>query len=238
VSSSTIVSSIGDAVGATTNTRRDLDACFGIGGVYDFRFLAPHEHLRAEYIGVRDAFFDTQRAIPLIQDRGDRAAAIERLRQLKADLGRFELLEWDRDVGHNLVVNQGLNNLLDNQLSASSYTAAWYMGLIDSSGWSEIAAGDTAASHSGWTESTAYSQSNRPTTAWSAASSQSKSLSSALTFSINATATIKGGFLISNATKGGTSGTLFSARLFTGGDKSVANGDTLSVSYTASATSS
>lgn len=229
---------LGDSMGAGLARNTAMAASLGIGGVYDFRFLAPPEHLRNEYIDLRDTVFASEAGIPLIRDRGDRLEAIENLRKLKEELGRIELIEWDRDVGHNLVVDVGLNDLLDKYLAGATYTAAWYMGLISSSGWSAIAAGDTMASHAGWTETSAYSQASRPTTAWSAASGKSKSLSSALTFSINAAVTVKGGFLANNATKGGTTGILFSAKLFTGGDKAVDNGDTLSVSYTATGSSS
>ena len=51
---------------------------------------------------------------------------------------------------------------------------------------------------------------------------------------MNASTTIKGCFLVSNSTKGGTTGTLYSAGLFTGGDQPVVSGNTLTVSYTAS----
>jgi hypothetical protein len=51
---------------------------------------------------------------------------------------------------------------------------------------------------------------------------------------MNATATIAGAFLCTVAS--GTSGVLFSAGDFTGGDKSVASGDTLNVTYTFSLT--
>ncbi|MFL5900883.1 MAG: hypothetical protein ACJ75S_06755 [Solirubrobacterales bacterium] len=138
------------------------------------------------------------------------------------------------DTIENLVTTAGKNDALDKYLAGSAYTAAWYLGLIDSTSYSAVAVGDTSASHSGWTENTGYTQGARPTTAWSAASAGSKALSSALTFSINANATVKGCFLISNSTKGGTTGILYSAGLFTGGDKVVQNGDTLNVSYTAS----
>jgi hypothetical protein len=134
----------------------------------------------------------------------------------------------------NLVTTVGKNDALDKYLAGSAYTAAWYLGLIDSGSYSAVAAADTSASHGGWTESTAYSQGARPTAAWSAASAGAKALSSAASFSINAGATIKGCFLISNSTKGGTTGILYSAGLFSGGDKVVQNGDTLNVSYTAS----
>lgn len=143
-------------------------------------------------------------------------------------------LKWADDI-HNLVTTGGKNDLLDKYLAGSAYTAAWFMGLISSTGYTTgPAAGDTAASHGGWAEDSNYSQAARPTAAFSAASAGSKALSAALTFSINAGTTIKGCFLIANSTKGGTTGILYSAGLFTGGDKVLANGDTLSVSYTAS----
>lgn len=143
-------------------------------------------------------------------------------------------LKWREEID-NLVTTVGKNDALDKYLSGSAYTAAWYLGLISSTGYGAgPAVGDTAASHAGWTEDANYSQASRPTAAFSAASGGSKSLSAALTFSINASTTIKGCFLISNATKSGTTGILYSAGLFTGGDKVVQNGDTLNVSYSAS----
>jgi len=138
------------------------------------------------------------------------------------------------DTINNLVTTVGKNFALDTVLAGSAYTAAWYLGLMSSASYGVGAAvGDTAASHAGWTEDQNYSQGARPTAAWSAASAGSKALSAALAFSINASTTIKGCFLISNSTKGGTTGTLYSAGLFTGGDKVVASGDTINVSYTA-----
>jgi hypothetical protein len=55
------------------------------------------------------------------------------------------------------------------------------------------------------------------------------------TFSINATTVVGGAFLTSNNTKGGSTGTLYSAADFSApGDRSVVSGDTLSVTYTLS----
>jgi hypothetical protein len=52
-------------------------------------------------------------------------------------------------------------------------------------------------------------------------------------FNINGTTTVGGAFLTSENTKGGTTGTLFSAADFgSPGDRSVVNSDTLSVTYT------
>ena len=144
-------------------------------------------------------------------------------------------VKW-RDHFSNLVTTVGRNDALDKHLSGSAYTAAWYLGLISNTSYTAIAAGDTAASHAGWTESAAYSEATRPAASFAAASAGSKALTSPAAFSMNATATIKGAFLISNNTKSGTTGILYSAGLFAGGDKAVASGDTLNVSYSASLT--
>lgn len=145
-------------------------------------------------------------------------------------------LKWE-EVNHNLVVNVGLKDMNDKYFSGATYTAAWYIGLITGPAASTtFAAGDTAASHAGWTENTAYSQATRPQATFAAATTADPSVitnsASPATFSINGTATIAGAFLISNSTKGGTTGILFSESDFQApGDRSVVNGDTLTVTY-------
>lgn len=141
-------------------------------------------------------------------------------------------IKWE-DTIKNLVVTVGKNDLLDKYFQGSSYTAAWYLGLVDGGTSPTYAAGNTMSSHSGWTENTDYAASTRPAPTWNAASSGSKA-TNATSFSINATATIAGAFMTTDNTKGGTSGILYSAGNFTGGNRSVASGDTLNVTYTAS----
>lgn len=149
-------------------------------------------------------------------------------------------LKW-QDEFDNLVTTQGKNHLLDTYLAGSSYTAKVFLGLISTSGYSAVAAGDTANSHTGWTEFTSYSQTTRRPPSFSSASSGSKATSTAAVFSVTGSDTVKGTFLMANtgtgsaATKGGFSGALYSAGLFTGGDKTVASGDIINVTYTASA---
>ena len=144
-------------------------------------------------------------------------------------------LKWEDSI-HNLVVNAGLKDMNDKYFSGSSYTATWYIGLVNASPTPSYAAGDTAASHAGWAETTDYSQSTRPQASFGAATTADPSVinnsGSPATFSINGTVTVAGAFLISDSTKGGTSGVLFSVSNFQSpGSRSVVNGDTLTVTY-------
>jgi hypothetical protein len=150
--------------------------------------------------------------------------------------------KW-RDTFENVVTTVGKNLALDTYLAGSTYTVTGpYMGLISSTSFSAVAAADTMASHSGWLEAglanaPTYSG-NRKTAVWSSASAGSKALSAALSFAITGSGTVKGAFIVYGSgavnTIDNTAGTLYSAGLFTGGDKTVANGDTVNVSYTTS----
>jgi hypothetical protein len=107
------------------------------------------------------------------------------------------------------------------------------MGLVDGASAPTYAAADTLASHAGWTESTAYSGTNRITVGWGTASAGSLS-STSTTFSINGTATIAGALMCQTQTRATTTGVLYSAGSFTGGNRSVVSGDSLLVTFTAS----
>jgi hypothetical protein len=142
-------------------------------------------------------------------------------------------LKWEEDF-HNLVVTAGLNDSLDKHFKGSSYTAAWYVGLINGS--PTIDAGDTMASHAGWTEVTAYSETNRQTLTLGAVSGGSVNNSaSKAVFSINANSTVIGGaFVVTVNTKGGSTGTLYGAGEFSA-NRTLDNGDTLNVTITLTA---
>jgi hypothetical protein len=164
--------------------------------------------------------------------------------------GRYEIecrdsdgrLKW-REVIDNVVATVGKNLALDTFLAGAAYTVTGpFMGLISSTSYSAVAAGDTMASHAGWLEAggataPAYSG-NRKTAVWAAAASGSKALSAALSFAITSSGTIKGAFLCYGSgalnTKDNTGGTLWSAGTFSTGDKAVVNGDTLNVNYSTS----
>lgn len=145
-------------------------------------------------------------------------------------------LKWTNEFD-NLVTNEGLNDNLDKYLKGSTYTAAFYVGLTD--GTPTVNAADTMSSHAGWTEVTDYSESTREALVLGTVASQSVDNSaSKASYSINATATVGGAFITTVSTKGGTTGTLYGVGAFSGGDKSVDNGDTLNVTVTCTAAAS
>lgn len=142
-------------------------------------------------------------------------------------------IKWE-DVIENLVVTVGRNKTLDLVLGTSANTSV-RMGLKNTTAAS---ASDTMSSKS-WTEITDYTG-DRKTPTFDAAASGSKATQSAVAFVMSGSATVGGCFIVidGSATKGDTGGTLLSAGDFTGGSKSVSSGDTISVTYTLSLTSS
>ena len=144
-------------------------------------------------------------------------------------LSHYELA-WQDDF-QNIVVTSGLNKLLDAALKTGLASPLWYVGL---KGTGSVVLADTMASHGGWTEDQNYSQGTRPafTPGTISAGSVDNSASKAQ-FSMNASTTIYGAFMTDNATKGGTTGTLYGAGDFAG-SRAVQSGDTLNVQITAS----
>ena len=157
--------------------------------------------------------------------------------------GRFRMECYDKDgilkwtaESQNLVVNVGLEYMAGTALTSTTQITTWYIGLYGAGASNTPAAGDTMASHAGWTEVTPYAG-NRPTATFVAATNANPSVvtntASPASFSINATQTVGGAFLTSNNAAGGSTGTLFSAADFQSpGDRNVVSGDTLKVSYT------
>jgi hypothetical protein len=149
--------------------------------------------------------------------------------------GQDGKLKWE-EKNPNLVVNVGLQDMNDKYFSGSTYTAAWYLGLITGPGsGTTIAAGDTLASHAGWTEYTDYTGDRKAVTFGSATLADPSVIDNSgapSAFAITAPGgTVAGAFLTDVDT--GTSGILFSASDFQSpGDRAVVAGDTLNVTYT------
>jgi len=145
-------------------------------------------------------------------------------------------LKWEAQ-SKNLVVNVGLAYMAGTALTSVTQITTWYLGLYGAGATNNPAAGDTMASHAGWTEVIAYSNANRVATTFVTATTANPSVvtnsASPATFNINGTTTVGGAFLTSGSAKSGTVGTLFSAADFgSPGDRSVVSSDTLSVTYT------
>jgi len=152
----------------------------------------------------------------------------------------------------NGVVNEGKNKLLNVMFHGADPITAWYLGLIDNSGYSALNAGNTYddinQAGNGWDEFTNYtdagnggSSTTRPAWDENAASGQSITNSSVAVFDITGSGTVKGLFLVGGAAAAQTKGdhapgaTLWATALFSSGDVAVANGDQLKVTYTVSA---
>jgi len=167
-------------------------------------------------------------------------------------------LKWE-DIAPNLVTAIGKQALFDYYFGATgtgggTAAGANYLGLVGSaSATANYVASDTISSHTGWIEvggsnAPAYTG-NRQAPSWSAATNNGSAspsnivskAASALTFSMTSGGTVFGCFINSgataSATKDTTTGILYSAGNFTGGSKIVANGDSLAVTYTTTATS-
>jgi hypothetical protein len=141
------------------------------------------------------------------------------------------------DEAKNLVVTEGLQYMAGTGLDgATSRITVWYIGLVTGPGASNTyLPANTMSSHAGWAENIDYSEGVRQTAQFAASTPASPSVvtnaANKAEFTMNNSATIAGAFLTSNNTKNGTTGTLFSVANFQGGDRSVANGDTLQVTY-------
>lgn len=148
-------------------------------------------------------------------------------------------LKWE-DTIENVVPASGKNFILETVLAGSTYSVTGpYIGLISTTGYtSGPGTADTMSAHGGWAEGGATNNPTytapRPTLVFNAASAGTKAATAA-SFAITSVGTAKGSFVACSAaatsTIDSTSGMLLSAGTFTGGDKVVATGDTLQVTY-------
>ena len=147
--------------------------------------------------------------------------------------GKDGKLKW-KDGFWNIVVTTGLNKLLDATFKSGLTTPAWYVAL---KGTGSMVAGDTMASHGGWSEIVPYSDGTRPVyTPGTIASGAVDNSASKAVFNINTSSTVYGCFLTDNSTKSGTTGTLYGGGDFVS-SRAVVNGDTLNVTVTLTQTS-
>lgn len=142
---------------------------------------------------------------------------------------------WE-DFSHNLIVNQGLNHMLDSTLTGGTQQATWYVGYHN--GTETYAPGDTLLSKA-WTEWTTYTPATRP--AWTPGSASSQSVSNGTPITVTssgAAQSVKGAFLAGSATKSETASLLYNVDQFSGGNKTLNTSETLDTTVTITASSS
>lgn len=133
----------------------------------------------------------------------------------------------------NAVTNAAIDDILDTYFGATAKKAGFFLGLIDSTGFTAAALTDTMASHAGWTEFVTYNEAIRQGWTPSAAASQSITGSAVSEFTIGTVAsqTIHGLFVTDNNVKSGATGFLWSTALFSS-PAPVATADVFRVTYT------
>lgn len=152
---------------------------------------------------------------------------------------RLQVLSKEGDIKHeeeidNGWVNNGLKHLMDRTFKGSPPTqATFYIGLIDGS--PTLSDDDAIDSHSGWSEVTAYAETERQAWGQDDPVEESGNLitavnSTAASFNINGTVTAGGAFIVTDDTKSGTTGTLIATGVFSS-DLSLENGDILKIFY-------
>lgn len=132
---------------------------------------------------------------------------------------------WEENI-KNRVVNEGLDDVLDKYFKGSSYDASHYMGL---KGAGAVAAADTLASHTGWSELTEYDGDRKQIVLGAVTNQEVSNGGDRCAFTINGTTTIAG-ILVATAVSG-NSGVLYGAADFPA-VRNVLTGDSLVVTVT------
>ncbi len=149
-------------------------------------------------------------------------------------------LKWVEEAD-NIVVNEGLDDILDKFFKGSTYTEDFSVGLIDQTSAGALVAADTGAQIGGtnaWAELTNYTEGVREDLVLGVVASQSVDNSaSKASFSINATVTIEGAFIVNgDNAKNGVAGIIYGEAAFAA-ERGAINGDTLNVTVTLTAAS-
>lgn len=136
----------------------------------------------------------------------------------------------------NIVTNEGLNHTLNVLLNGGTQVGTWYIGLFEGN-YTPVSTVTAATITAASTECIAYDETVRQTYVEAVATAQvTTNTASKATFTMNATKTIYGAFLVSASAKSATSGTLLAAAPFSA-SKAVVATDQLLVTYAITASS-
>jgi len=152
----------------------------------------------------------------------------------------------------NGITTEGKNKLLGSGFNGETQITTWFCGLINLSGFTALADGDTYddidQAGNGWDSFQSYTDGNnadntttRPDWQPDSPSAGSITNTTVMVFNITGSGTVKGLFVVGGGAAPQTKGnhapgsTLWATSLFTGGDVVVANADTLKSTYTVNA---
>lgn len=122
-------------------------------------------------------------------------------------------VKWT-EVVHNIIPTEAQNYFITAAVTGGTRYSTWYIGIYENN-YAPVA-GDTMATFAASAaEVTTYDESVRQTFVPGAvASGLITNYDSPAEFTLNAAKTVRGGFIASSSTKGGTTGLLLSAALF------------------------
>ena len=147
-------------------------------------------------------------------------------------------IAWEQSFS-NGTTDEGRTYMQEAAFKSGSQESLWYIGLISTSSFTALSTLDTAATHSGWVENDSYSETTRRQwdvgTPVSSAGTTTVTSGSPAVFTASGSTSIKGAFLISSATKSGTTGVLWATGTFIA-DQPLNLGQTLSITYQTSLT--
>ena len=136
---------------------------------------------------------------------------------------RDDKLLWTETIDPNIVVNEGIQLIMDEGLNNGA--VSYHVGLLGNTSPTSTSTLSTVAA----TEVTAYSG-NRPQWNWVRTAQTASNTASTADFTINADSTvIYGGFVCDVNT--GAVGTLLAAKQFSGGSKSLDTNDQIKITY-------
>jgi len=136
----------------------------------------------------------------------------------------------------NSIATVGMNYILDAAVNGGTQDTTLFMGLVDNASFTAFANADLMSSHAGWIENTDYDEATRPEWTAGAAAARAVTNSSPVVFTISATVTIKGVFIVlstGDSTKGATTGILLSTTAFAS-TVTANDNDTFNITYTIS----
>ena len=155
-------------------------------------------------------------------------------------LVHYELLRGGRILVPKTLTINAVNNFAKNAFLNGFFNTglrgdAYYIGLVDSSGFSAFNATDVIGAHSGWGEFTNYNVSGvgtvRATWGYGSATAQNLTNSSPGVFDFTGSGSVQGIFITGDPTKAGTGVLLWSTAAFAA-PLAVTTGDQLRVTYT------